>query len=84
MRPIFLPFSICSFPVVPRSSAVLRHHIHEKPAPLALQQAVRNAGIVKHASVHALWGSFATQPFMNGVHILELQERLAHKTRRLP
>ncbi|MBC8453575.1 tyrosine-type recombinase/integrase [PVC group bacterium] len=36
-------------------------------------------GIVKRATVHTLWHSFATHLLMSGVNIREIQDLLGHK-----
>ena len=65
--------------VDPHSGKVRRHHISPSTIQKTVREAIKKAGIVKHAAVHTLRHSFATHMLMNGVNIREIQELLGHK-----
>ena len=65
--------------VDPRSGKIGRHHISGKTVQVAVRNAVKKAGLAKHATVHTFRHSFATHLLQNGVNIREVQSLLGHK-----
>jgi len=62
----------------PRTNTVRRHHVGDHGIQKAVTDAVRKAGIAKHASVHSLRHSFATHLLLQNVDIRQIQELLGY------
>ena len=74
---IFFPaakISTAPIPGIQRSN-----HLYDTVIQKVIKQAIRDAGITKHASCHTFRHSFATHLLESGCDIRTIQELLGHK-----
>jgi integron integrase len=64
----------------PLDHKVRRFRVTAKPLQAAVRDAVKRAGVVKHASVHTFRHCFAIHLLLNGTDVREVQELMGHES----
>ena len=72
-------FASKSLSIEPGTGNRGRHHLHEKTVQKTIRNAIKKAGILKHATCHTFRHSFATHLLESGYDIRTVQELMGHK-----